>query len=175
MRDILGLYLNPADRALVLCVDEMSQVQALERTRPMLPLGLGYVESHTHNYKRHGTTTLFATLNVAMGQVLTQCKRKHRHSEFFAFLRHIEANAPKDLDVHLVLRNYATHKHAKVRAWLAARLRYHVHFVPTYLLLVAQPGRDLVPPHHATRDSPRLVQKRGGIDLSHRAIRLALQ
>lgn len=132
VRDVVGLYLNPHDKALVLCVDEKSQVQALERTQPMLPLGLGYVEGYTHTYKRHGTTTLFAALDVASGQVLAQCKRKHRHTEFLEFLRHIDANVPKDLDAHLVLDNYATHKHAKVRIWLAARPRYHVHFVPTY-------------------------------------------
>lgn len=130
--DITGLYLNPPEHALVLCVDEKSQTQALERTQPMLPLGLGYVEGVTHDYIRHGTTTLFAALDVASGQVITQCKPKHRHQEFLQFLNHIEANTPPDLDIHLVLDNYATHKHAKVRRWLAAHERYHVHFTPTY-------------------------------------------
>lgn len=132
VRDIVGLYLNPPDKALVLCVDEKSQIQALDRTQPMLPLGLGYVEGLTHDYIRHGTTTLFAALDVACGKVLTQCKPRHRHQEFVQFLNHIEAHVPKDLDVHLIVDNYATHKHAKVRAWLAARPRYHVHYVPTY-------------------------------------------
>lgn len=132
VRDIVGLYLNPPDKALVLCVDEKSQIQALERTQPMLPLGLGYVEGVTHDYVRHGTTTLFAALDIASGQVLTQCKRRHRHQEFLAFLRHIEANVPPELDVHLIIDNYATHKHAKVRAWLARRARFHVHHTPTY-------------------------------------------
>ncbi len=132
VRDIVGLYLNPPDNALVLCVDEKSQIQALERTQPLLPLGLGYVEGVTHNYVRHGTTTLFAALDIASGRVLTQCKRRHRHQEFLQFLRHIEAAVPKKLAVHLVVDNYATHKHAKVRRWLAARPRFHIHYTPTY-------------------------------------------
>src|SRR6266542_655166 len=132
VRDIVGLYLNPPDHALVLCVDEKSQIQALERTQPNLPLGLGYVEGLTHDYTRHGTTTLFGAFDIATGQVLTQCKRRHRHQEFLSFLRHIDANVPESLDIHLVIDNYGTHKHAKVRAWLARRPRYHVHFTPTY-------------------------------------------
>jgi len=132
VRDIVGLYLNPPDHAMVLCVDEKTQVQALDRTQPMLPMGLGYVEGVTHDYVRHGTTTLFAALDVANGDVLTQCKARHRHQEFLAFLRHIDTRVPKDLDVHLVIDNYATHKHAKVKAWLARRPRYHVHYTPTY-------------------------------------------
>jgi putative transposase len=132
VRDIVGLYLNPPNNALVLCVDEKSQVQALERTQPMLPMGLGYVEGVTHDYVRHGTTTLFAALDVANGSVLTQCKAHHRHQEFLSFLRHIEANVPQHLDVHLICDNYGTHKHAKVRAWLARRSRFHLHHTPTY-------------------------------------------
>ncbi len=132
VRDIVGLYLNPPDKALVLCVDEKSQVQALERAQPMLPMGLGYVEGVTHNYHRHGTTTLFAALDVATGNVIAQCKRRHRHQEFLQFLRHIDANVPEDLDVHLIVDNYATHKHERVRRWLAARSRYHIHYTPTY-------------------------------------------
>jgi len=132
VRDIVGLYLNPPDHALVLCVDEKSQVQALERTQPVLPMGLGYVEGITHDYIRHGTTTLFAALDVANGSVLTQCKQRHRHQEFLAFLRHIEAHVPEHLDVHLICDNYGTHKHSKVRAWLARRARFHLHFTPTY-------------------------------------------
>ena len=132
MRDIVGLYLNPPDHAVVLCVDEKSQIQALERTQPMLPMGLGYVERVTHDYVRHGTTTLFAALDVATGEVLSQCKPRHQHQEFLAFLRHIDRNVPKTLDVHLVVDNYATHKHARVKAWLAKRPRYHIHYTPTY-------------------------------------------
>jgi putative transposase len=132
LRDVVGLYLNPPDNALVLCVDEKSQVQALERTQPLLPLGFGYVEGVTHDYKRHGTTTLFAALDVLTGQVLAQCKARHRHQEFLGFLRTIESAVPPDLDMHLIVDNYATHKHPKVKAWLAARPRWHLHFVPTY-------------------------------------------
>jgi putative transposase len=132
VRDIVGLYLNPPDHALVLCVDEKSQIQALERTQPNLPMGLGYVEGLTHDYTRHGTTTLFAALDVRTGEILAQCKPRHRHQEFLSFLRHIDANVPPTLDVHLIIDNYATHKHAQVKAWLAARPRYHVHYTPTY-------------------------------------------
>ena len=132
VRDIVGLCLNPPDHALVLCVDEKSQVQALERTQPALPLGFGYVEGITHDYIRHGTTTLFAALDVANGSVLTQCKARHRHQEFLSFLRHIEANVPEQQHIHLICDNYATHKHARVRAWLARRPRFHLHFTPTY-------------------------------------------
>lgn len=132
LRDIVGLYLNPPDNALVLCVDEKSQCQALERTQPVLPMGLGYVEGITHDYVRHGTTTLFAALDTATGEVIAQCKPRHRHQEFLAFLRHIDNNVPKALDLHLICDNYATHKHPKVRAWLARRPRFHLHFTPTY-------------------------------------------
>jgi putative transposase len=132
LRDVVGLYLNPPENALVLCVDEKSQVQALERTQPMLPMGFGYVEGITHDYKRHGTTTLFAALDVLNGTVLTDCKPRHRHQEFLAFLRRIEAAVPAEMDVHLIVDNYSTHKHAKVKAWLAKRPRWHIHFIPTY-------------------------------------------
>jgi putative transposase len=132
VRDIVGLYLNPPDSALVLAVDEKSQIQALNRTQPLLPMGLGYVEGITHDYVRHGTTTLFAALDVASGNVITQCKPHHRHQEFLSFLKHIDRNVPKELDIHLVIDNYSTHKHAKVRTWLAAHPRYHVHYTPTY-------------------------------------------
>jgi putative transposase len=132
VRDIVGLYLNPPENALVLCVDEKSQCQALERTQPVLPMGLGYVEGITHDYVRHGTTTLFAALDTANGEVIAQCKKHHRHQEFLAFLGHIDKSVPPDLDVHLICDNYATHKHPKVRAWLARRPRYHMHYTPTY-------------------------------------------
>lgn len=132
VRDICGLYLNPPDKALVLCVDEKSQIQALDRTQPMLPLGFGYAEGVTHDYVRHGTTNLFAALDIANGTVLSQCKRRHRHQEFLQFLSHIDENVPADLDVYLIVDNYATHKHAKVRRWLALRPRYHIYYTPTY-------------------------------------------
>lgn len=132
VRDIVGLYLNPPDNALVLCVDEKSQVQALDRTQPLLPMGIGYVEGVTHDYIRHGTTTLFAALDIASGNILARCHKHHRHQEFLKFLRHIDDNVPRDLDIHIVVDNYATHKHPKIKRWLAARPRYHVHFTPTY-------------------------------------------
>lgn len=131
VRDIVGLYLNPPDNAMVLCVDEKSQIQALDRTQPMLPMGLGYVEGVTHDYVRHGTTTLFAALDIASGRVLTRCAPRHRHQEFLRFLNEIDANVPKKLDVHLVVDNYSPHKHPNVRGWLAARPRFHMHYTPT--------------------------------------------
>lgn len=132
VRDIVGLYLNPPDKAMVLCVDEKSQVQALDRTQPLLPMGLGYVEGVTHDYVRHGTTTLFAALDIATGKVLTQCRHRHRHQEYLSFLKHIDTNVPEDLDIHFVVDNYSTHKHPRVKRWLAVHPRYHVHFTPTY-------------------------------------------
>ena len=132
LRDVVGLYLNPPENALVLSVDEKSQMQALERTQPILPLGLGYVEGITHDYKRHGTMTLFAALDVLNGTVLTECKPRHRHQEFLAFLRRIDESVPQRLDIHLIVDNYSTHKHARVKAWLARRPRWHIHFIPTY-------------------------------------------
>jgi putative transposase len=132
VRDIVGLYLNPPENAVVLCVDEKSQIQALERSQPMLPMGLGYVEGVTHDYLRHGTTTLFAALDTAQGTVLTQCRKRHRHQEYLDFLREIDKNVPPDLDVHIIVDNYATHKHARVKRWLAQQPRFQVHFTPTY-------------------------------------------
>ena len=132
VRDIVGLYLNPPDHALVLCVDEKSQIQALNRTQPVLPMGLGYVEGITHDYVRHGTTTLFAALDIATGAVFTECKPRHRHQEFLSFLRSLDGCVPAELEVHLVVDNYATHKHPRVRTWLAQRPRFHMHYTPTY-------------------------------------------
>ena len=131
VRDIVGLYLAPPDRALVLCVDEKGQVQALDRTQPLLPLRPGQAERRTHDYARHGTTSLFAALDVKAGTVIGRCFPRHRAAEFRRFLDEIDANVPPDLDVHLVLDNSATHKTALIKRWLAKRSRYHVHFTPT--------------------------------------------
>jgi transposase len=131
VRDIVGLYLNPPDRAIVLCVDEKSQVQALNRTQPILPLGPGVPARQSHDYKRHGVTSLFAAMDVASGVTISTCYRRHRHQEFLRFLNQIEESLPVGLDVHLVMDNYGTHKVVKVRNWLARHPRYHVHFTPT--------------------------------------------
>ena len=131
VRDIVGLYLDPPDRALVLCVDERSQIQALDRTRPLLPLRPGQVERRTHDYVRHGTTSLFAALDARTGQVIGQCDRRHRALEFRKFLDAIESEVPAGLEVHLIADNYATHKTALVRNWFAKRPRFHIHFTPT--------------------------------------------
>lgn len=131
VRDIVGLYLNPPDRALVLCTDEKSQIQALDRSAPILPLRPGQVERRTHDYRRHGTTSLFAALDVASGKVIGECHRRHRSTEFLKFLDTIDRAVPSDLDIHLILDNYGTHKTARVRRWFAARPRFHVHFTPT--------------------------------------------
>jgi len=131
VRDIVGLYLNPPTKAMVLCVDEKSQIQALDRTQPLLPLAPGVAERRTHDYERHGTTSLFAALDLATGRVLGELHRRHRSQEFLAFLRTIEANVPAKLDVHLILDNYGTHKTPSVKAWFARHPRFHLHFTPT--------------------------------------------
>jgi transposase len=133
VRDVVGLYLSPPDRAVVLCVDEKSQVQALDRTQPLLPLGPGQAERHTHDYERHGTTALFAALNVATGEVIGTCHSRHRQQEFLKFLEQIDATVPKqpDVSIHLVLDNYGTHKTPKVRRWFQRHPAYHLHFIPT--------------------------------------------
>ena len=131
VRDIVGLHLAPPDRALVPCVDEKGQVQALDRTQPLLPLRPGQAERRTHDYARHGTTSLFAALDVRAGKVIGRCFPRHRAAEFRRFLDEIDANVPPDLDVHLVLDNSAAHETALIRRWLARRPRYHVHFTPT--------------------------------------------
>lgn len=131
VRDIVGLYLNPPDRAIVLCVDEKSQVQALNRTQPILPLGPGVPARQSHDYERHGVTSLFAAMDVASGVTIGTCYRRHRHQEFLRFLDQIDASLPGRLEVHLVMDNYGTHKVAKVRSWLMRHPRYHVHFTPT--------------------------------------------
>jgi len=131
VRDVVGLYLNPPEQAIVLSVDEKSQIQALDRTQPILPLRPGVPERQTHDYQRHGTTTLFAALNVLTGKVIGSCMPRHRHSEFLAFLQQIDRSVSADKDVHLILDNYGTHSHAKVKEWLAEHPRYHLHFTPT--------------------------------------------
>src|SRR5438552_208123 len=131
VRDIVALYLNPPDRAIVLCVDEKSQVQALNRTEPILPLAPGIPARQSHDYERHGVTSLFAAMDVASGVTISTCYRRHRHQEFLRFLNQIDENLPTGLDVHLVMDNYGTHKVAKVRSWFARHPRYHVHFTPT--------------------------------------------
>jgi len=132
VRDIVGLYMDPPDKALVLCVDEKSQMQALERTQPLLPLRPGVTAKRTHDYARHGTTTLFAALDAKTGQVIGKCYRRHRATEFVKFLRVIDESVPAKLDVHLILDNYSTHKTPTVRRWLARHPRFHVHYTPTY-------------------------------------------
>ena len=132
VRDIVGLYMSPPDHALVLCVDEKTQIQALDRTQPLLPLRPGQVERRTHDYKRHGTTSLFAALELKTNKVIAQLQRQHRSVEFRQFLDVIEAQVPAELDVHIIVDNYGTHKTALIRKWFAKRPRFHVHFTPTY-------------------------------------------
>jgi transposase len=146
LEDIVGLYLNAPEHALVLCCDEKSQVQALDRTQPGLPMKNGRAGTFTHDYVRHGTTTLFAALNVADGKVIAQCQKRHRHTEWLKFLKLIEKQTPTDRELHLILDNYATHKHPKVKAWLEKHPRFHLHFTPTsasWLNMVERFFRDL--------------------------------
>jgi transposase len=131
VRDIVGLYMRTPEKAIVLSVDEKSQIQALDRTQPILPLRPGLPERRTHDYERHGTTTLFAALNVLEGTIIAECRPRHRHQEFLRFLGRIEKSVDLSLDIHMVLDNYGTHKHPEVRRWLAAHPRYHAHFTPT--------------------------------------------
>ena len=130
-RDIVGLYVDPPVKAMVLCVDEKSQIQALDRTQPILPLAPGVAERRTHDYERHGTTTLFAALDIATGEVIGELHRRHRSNEFLQFLRTIDANVPSELDAHLIMDNYGTHKTPTIKAWFARHPRFHVHFTPT--------------------------------------------
>ena len=146
LQDIIGLYLNPPEHALVLSLDEKSQIQTLDRTQPGLPLKKGRCATMTHDYKRHGTTTLFAALNVASGKVLGTCMNKHRHQEWLRFLRMVDRQTPPELDVHLIVDNYATHKHKKVKRWMERHPRFQVHFTPTsasWLNMVERFFRDL--------------------------------
>src|SRR5215472_12671565 len=141
VRDIVGLYLNPPQGALVLCVDEKAQIQALDRTQPILPLAPGVAERRTHDYRRHGITSLFAALHVATGEVIGETHRRHRSGEFLNFLRRIETAVPADLDVHLIMDNYGTHKTRQIRDWLARHPRFQVHFTPTYSSWINQVER----------------------------------
>ena len=146
LEDIVGLYLNPPEHALVLCLDEKSQIQALDRSQPGLPLKKGRAQTLTHDYKRHGTTTLFAALNTLGGMVISQCMPRHRHQEWLRFLRQIDRETPPALKLHLIADNYATHKHPRVQAWLAKHPRFHMHFTPTsasWLNMVERFFRDL--------------------------------
>jgi transposase len=142
----VGLYLNPPDKAVVLCVDEKSQIQALERTQPLLPLRPGIPARQTHDYERHGTTTLFAALSLLDGRVIGDCMPQHRHQEFIRFLKLIDTQTPVALDLHLIVDNYGTHKHPRVASWLKRHPRFHLHFTPTsssWLNLVERCFRDL--------------------------------
>lgn len=146
VEDVVGLYLDPPDKALVLSVDEKSQIQALDRSRPILPIREGLPEHQTHDYKRNGTTTLFAALDAATGNVISRFKKRHRHQEFIAFLKHIDEATPPELDLHLILDNYGTHKTPAVKRWLKRHPRFHLHFVPTgssWLNLVERLFRDV--------------------------------
>jgi transposase len=129
--DVVGLYFNPPDKALVLCVDEKSQIQALQRSQPGLPLKAGRCGTMTHDYKRHGTTTLFAALNMLDGKVIGDCFPRHRHQEFIRFLQQVDGQTPADLDLHLIVDNYGTHTHPRVKSWLQRHPRFHLHFTPT--------------------------------------------
>ena len=131
LQDVVGLYLNPPEHAIVLCVDEKSQIQALDRTQPLLPLRPGIPARQTHDYKRHGTTTLFAALNLLDGKVIGSCMPRHRHQEFIRFLKQIDAQVPVERPLHLIVDNYSTHKHARVKSWLKRHPRFHLHFIPT--------------------------------------------
>jgi transposase len=129
--DVVGLYLNPPEHALVLSCDEKSQIQALDRTQKSLPLFPGRLKTLTHDYKRNGTTTLFAAIELAEGKIIAECMPRHRHQEWIKFLKKIDAETPADLDLHLIVDNYATHKHPKVQSWLKRHKRFHIHFIPT--------------------------------------------
>lgn len=129
--DVVGLYLNPPDKSIVFCVDEKSQIQALERTQPLLPLRSGIPSRQTHDYQRHGTTTLFAALSMLDGKVIGDCMPRHRHQEFIRFLQLIDTKTPADLELHLIVDNYGTHKHPRVQRWLKRHPRFHLHFIPT--------------------------------------------
>ena len=169
VRDIVGLYLNPPQRALVLCVDEKSQIQALDRTAPLLPMRPGQIERRTHDYRRHGTTSLFAALDVKTGEVIGACHRRHRSTEFRRFLDRVDATVPPDLDVHLILDNYATHKTPAIQRWAgpAAALSPALH---PHQQLLAEPGGALVRGADREATAPRGVPQHSGTGASHRTV-----
>ncbi len=159
--DIVGLYLNPPDKALVLCVDEKSQIQALDRTQPGLPMKPGRCGTTTHDYKRHGTTTLFAALSMLDGKVIGDCMPRHRHQEFIRFLKRVDHETPVELELHLIVNNYGTHKHPRVKSWLKRHPRFHLHFTPTsssWLNLIERWFRDLTQ-QRIRRDSFHAVEE----------------
>jgi transposase len=164
VQDVVGLYLNPPEHALVLSVDEKSQIQALDRTQPSLPIYPGRCGTLTHDYKRHGTTTLFAALQMADGRLIGECMARHRHQEWIKFLNAIDAQTPAQLDLHLIVDNYSTHKHPKVQKWLARHPRFHIHFIPTsssWLNLIERWFRDLTDRRirrGAFQSVPQLIQ-----------------
>ena len=162
VRDVVGLYVSPPERAIVLCVDEKSQIQALDRSQPMFPMRLGQAARRSHDYKRHGVTSLFAALDVATGRVIGKCYGRHRAKEFRKFLDEIEAAVPDDLDVHLVMDNYATHKTPLIRNWLAKRPRWHMHLTPTSSSWLNQVERFFAL-HHRAQDQARHLSQRGGV------------
>ena len=172
--DVVGLYHNPPEKAVVLCVDEKSQVQALDRSQPVLPMMPGMPERRTHDYARHGVTSLFAAFNIADGTVISELHRRHRHQEFLKFLKKIDKNVPAGLDVHLVCDNYGTHKTPAIQDWLARHPRFHVHFTPTGSSL-DQPGRALVRLPHRQEDPPRRPQVRPGPRSRHPRLDRALE
>lgn len=154
--DIVGLYLNPPDKAIVFCVDEKSQIQALERSQPLFPLRPGIPTRQTHDYMRHGTTTLFAALNMLDGTVIGDCMPRHRHQEFIRFLQIINTKTPSELDIHLIIDNYGTHKHSRVQSWLKRHPRFHLHFTPTSKFM-AEHGRALVSRYYHKKNSSRII------------------
>ncbi len=162
--DVVGLYLNPPEHALVLSCDEKSQIQALDRTQKSLPMYPGRLKTLTHDYKRHGTTTLFAAIELAAGKIIAECMPRHRHQEWIKFLRKIDAETTPELDLHLIVDNYATHKHPKVKAWLRRHRRFHIHFIPTsssWLNVIERWFRDIT--HNRIRNGvfhsvPQLIQ-----------------
>jgi transposase len=168
LEDVVGLYLNPPEHALVLCVDEKSQIQALDRTQPGLPLKRGRSQTLTHDYKRHGTATLFAALNAANGEIYGLCQERHRHQEWLKFLRLLDQTMPAHLDLHLVADNYATHKHPKVQRWFARHPRYHMHFSDQHL--VAEHGGTFLPRSHPEPFAPRSVSRSRRTHPGHRRL-----
>ncbi len=169
LETIVGLYLNPPEHAIVLCVDEKSQIQALDRTQPGLPLKKGRGATMTHDYKRNGTATLFAALNSLDGTVIGMCQERHRHQEWLKFLRVIDDVTPAEKELHLIADNYATHKHAKVQRWLKRHPRFHVYFTPTSASLVKH-GRALLPRPHTESIAERRFPRCRGIDHGHRRL-----